>query len=113
RVRARAPGLPAEHRGPPMGGRTHGQPGLPVTFGFKAAVWAAELDRHLQRLRQGRSRWEVVQLRGALRTMEFWGDAALGLLAGFAGQLGLGVPVIPWITARDGVAEFLWLLAAM
>ena len=26
---------------------------------------------------------------------------------------GLGVPVVPWITARDGVAEFIWLLAAI
>ena len=113
RMRDRALALAVRYRDTPMCGRTHGQPGLPITFGFKAAVWAAELDRHLQRLRQGRSRWEVAQLGGALGTMEFWGDAALGLLAGFAGQLGLGVPVIPWITARDGVAEFLWLLAAM
>ena len=113
RMRDRALALAVQYRDTPMCGRTHGQPGLPVTFGFKAAVWAAELDRHLQRLRQGRSRWEVVQLGGALGTMEFWGEAALGLLTGFARQLGLGVPVIPWITARDGVAEFLWLLAAM
>ncbi len=113
RMRDRALELADEYRDTPMCGRTHGQPGLPVTFGFKAAVWAAELDRHLERLRQGRPRWEVAQLGGALGTMEFWGEAALGLLAGFAGQLGLGVPVIPWITARDGVAEFSWLLAAI
>jgi adenylosuccinate lyase len=96
-----------------MCGRTHGQPGLPITFGFKAAVWAAELDRHLERLRQGRRRWEVVQLGGALGTMEFWGNRALDLLEGFARQLGLGVPVVPWLTSRDGVAEFIWLLAAI
>ena len=113
RMRDRALELADEYRDTPMCGRTHGQPGLPVTFGFKAAVWAAELDRHLERLRQARPRWEVAQLGGALGTMEFWGDAALGLLAGFAGQLGLGVPAIPWLTARDGVAEFTWLLAAI
>jgi adenylosuccinate lyase len=113
RMRDRALALAGQYRDTPMCGRTHGQPGLPVTFGFKAAVWAAELDRHLQRLRQGRVRWEVVQLGGALGTMQFWGEAALDLLTGFARQLGLGVPVVPWITARDGVAEFLWLLAAM
>jgi adenylosuccinate lyase len=113
RMRDRALELAGQYRDTPMCGRTHGQPGLPVTFGFKAAVWAAELDRHLERLRQGRPRWEVAQLGGALGTMEFWGEQALGLLAGFAGRLGLGVPVIPWLTARDGVAEFTWLLAAM
>ncbi len=113
RMRDRALDLAGEYRDTPMCGRTHGQPGLPITFGFKAAVWAAELDRHLERLGQGRARWEAVQLGGALGSMEFWGDQALGLLDAFAGQLGLGVPVIPWITARDGVAEFAWLLAAI
>ena len=113
RMRDRALDLAAEYRDTPMCGRTHGQPGLPVTFGFKAAVWAAELDRHLTRLRQGRGRWEVAQLGGALGTMEFWGERALDVLERFAAQLGLGVPDIPWLTARDGVAEFVWLLAAI
>jgi adenylosuccinate lyase len=112
-MRDRALGLAAEHRGTPMCGRTHGQPGLPITFGFKAAVWAAELDRHLARLRQGRGRWELAQLGGALGTMEFWGDRALELLDAFAGRLGLHAPDAPWLTARDGVAEFIWLLAAI
>jgi len=113
RMRDRALQLAAQHRDTPMCGRSHGQPGLPITFGFKAAVWAAELDRHLERLRQGRRRWEVVQLGGALGSMEFWGSHALGLLDAFARRLGLAVPVVPWLTARDGVAEFLWLLAAI
>jgi adenylosuccinate lyase len=113
RMRDRALELAGRYRDTPMCGRTHGQPGLPITFGFKAAVWAAELDRHLDRLRQGRPRWEVVQLGGALGTMEFWGGRALDLLTAFARQLGLGAPDIPWITARDGVAEFIWLLAAI
>ena len=113
RMRDRALDLAGEHRSTPMCGRTHGQPGLPITFGFKAAVWAAELDRHLARLRQGRGRWELVQLGGALGTMEFWGARALDLLDAFAARLGLGAPDVPWLTARDGVAEFIWLLAAI
>src|SRR6266487_3181473 len=43
--------------------------------------------------------------------MEFWGDAALPLLAGFAARLGLGVPDAPWLTARDRIAELAGLLA--
>jgi adenylosuccinate lyase len=111
RGEAAAVALAARHRDTAMCGRTHGQPGLPITFGFKAAVWAAELRRHRRRLVQARPRFEVVQLGGALGTMEFWGPAALDLLDGFAARLGLGVPDTPWITARDGVAEFLGLLA--
>lgn len=113
RMREAALRLAGRYRDAPMCGRTHGQPGLPITFGFKAAVWASELGRHLDRLRHGRARWEVAQLGGAVGSMEFWGEAALDMLARYAGRLRLGVPDIPWITARDGLAEFAWLLAAM
>ncbi|MBS4728731.1 adenylosuccinate lyase family protein [Mycobacterium sp. SM1] len=111
RAEAAAVKLAGQYRDTMMPGRTHGQPGLPITFGFKAAVWAAELHRHRMRLAEGRRRWEVVQLGGALGTMEFWGDQALPLLDAFARRLGLITPEIPWITARDGVAEFAGLLA--
>ncbi len=111
RVEAATLGLAREHRDVIMCGRTHGQPGLPITFGFKAAVWASELRRHRARLAEGRRRWEVVQLGGALGTMEFWGPAALPLIEAFAGRVGLGVPDIAWLTARDRIAEFTGLLA--
>jgi adenylosuccinate lyase len=111
RLEAAALTLAREHRDLIMCGRTHGQPGLPITFGFKAAVWASELRRHRARLAQGRQRWEVVQLGGALGTMQFWGEAALPLLEEFAHRLGLGVPDIAWLTARDRIAEFVGLLA--
>ncbi len=103
--------LAADHRTTPMLGRTHAQPGLPIPFGFKAAVWADELSRHRQRLREGRKRWEVVQLGGALGTMEFWGQEAGPLLEAFARRVGLGTPTISWITSRDRPAEFVLLLA--
>ncbi len=103
--------LAREHRDTVMCGRTHGQPGLPITFGFKAAVWLSELSRHRVRIAEARPRLEVVQLGGALGTMEFWGQQAVPLLEAFARRLGLGAPDIAWITARDRVAEFLGLLA--
>src|SRR5262249_57138271 len=45
------------HRSTVMAGRTHGQQGSPVTFGWKAASWADEIRRHLDRLAQGAPRW--------------------------------------------------------
>jgi adenylosuccinate lyase len=111
RIEAAASLLAREHRDTIMCGRTHGQPGLPITFGFKAAVWVSELRRHRQRLAEGRQRWEVVQLGGAVGTMEFWGERALPLLTAFADRLELATPDIAWLTARDRVAEFIGLLA--
>src|SRR5664279_5632988 len=97
RCQAAALDLARRHRDTLMSGRTHGQPGLPITFGFKAAVWSSELGRHRERVSQARPRLQVVQLGGGLGTMEFWGQDALGLLDAFAARLGLGVPDIPWI----------------
>lgn len=111
RCEAAALELARRHRDTLMCGRTHGQPGLPITFGFKAAVWASELARHRERVAQARPRLQVVQLGGALGTMEFWGGQALDLVDAFAARLSLGVADIPWITARDRVAEFATLLA--
>jgi adenylosuccinate lyase len=90
RCGAAASVLARDHRDTLMCGRTHGQPGLPITFGYKAAVWVGELDRHLERLRQARPRLEVAQLGGALGTLEFWGGEGPALLGTFAARLGLG-----------------------
>ena len=99
-------GLSVEHRSTPVAARTHGQPGLPVTFGYKTAVWAAEVRRHLERLRQGRDRWLVGQLGGAAGTGSLWGDRRRPLQERFCALLGLGMPEGPWISARDRLAEF-------
>jgi len=103
--------LARTHRDTLMCGRTHGQPGLPITFGFKAAVWADEIDRHLQRIAETRPRREMVQLAGGLGSMEFWGDSAEPMIEAFARRLDLAVPNLPWLTARDGFAEFMSLMA--
>lgn len=110
RLEASAARLAADHATTIMSGRTHAQVGLPITFGFKAAVWVSELRRHRQRLADGTRRWNAVQLGGAVGTMEFWGDRALPLLEAFARRIGLRAPDIAWLTARDGVAEFVSVL---
>jgi adenylosuccinate lyase len=102
--------LAVRHRHAVMLGRTHGQPGLPITFGFKAAGWAAELARHLQRAEQARPRLAVVQLAGAVGTMSAVGALGPVLQERFAARLGLAVPDTSWTSARDRVAELVALL---
>jgi adenylosuccinate lyase len=94
-----------------MLGRTHGQAGLPITFGFKASVWIAELRRHRERVAQARPRLEVGQLAGAVGTLSAWGSAGPELQRRVLERLGLGVPDISWTGARDRVAELVGLLA--
>ena len=103
--------LADRHRDTAMVGRTHGQPGAPITFGFKAASWADEVRRHMERLREGRDRWLVGQLGGAVGVLGFYGDDALAVRSAFCAELGLADPGISWLTSRDRLAEFASLLA--
>jgi adenylosuccinate lyase len=103
--------MAVEHRDTLMAGRTHGQPGSPITFGFKVASWADEIRRHVERLSEGRQRWLVGQLGGAVGTLGFFAPRGGELRAEFCRELGLSDPSISWLTSRDRVAEFGALLA--
>ena len=103
-------GLVRAHRATPMLGRTHGQAGLPITFGYKAAVWVDELRRHRVRLAELRPRLRVGQLAGGVGTLSGYGPRGLELQARVLARLGLEAPVISWTAARDRFAELvLWL----
>ena len=97
--------LAVRHRDTVMAGRTHGQPGAPITFGWKAASWADELRRQLDRLDEGEPRWLVGQLGGGVGTLAAHGAAGLAVRHRFCTELGLAEPVTSWLTARDRIAE--------
>ncbi|MBY5378323.1 adenylosuccinate lyase family protein [Rhizobium leguminosarum] len=103
--------LAAEHRDTPMAGRTHLQHALPITFGYKAAVWLSALERHHERLAQLRPRVLIVQFSGASGTLASLGEEGLAVQAELAKILGLAAPTITWHSARDGMAEAVQLLA--
>src|SRR5581483_9062085 len=96
--------LARRHRETLMAGRTHGQPGLPITFGFKVAVWASEVRRHLVRLQEVRPRLAFGQLSGGVGAASSFGPAGLELQRRFLTRLGLLPPAIAWNTARDTLA---------
>src|SRR3546814_14785471 len=104
-VRAALRTCARDHRDTPMAGRTHLQHALPITFGFKAAVWLSALDRHTERLEQMKPRVLVGQFSGASGTLASLGGEGLDVPRALMKELGLGVPSITWPSARDGLAE--------
>jgi 3-carboxy-cis,cis-muconate cycloisomerase len=103
--------LAKKHRDTVMAGRTHLQHALPVTFGYKAAVWRGMIVRHRQRLHELQPRVLVGQFAGAAGTLASLGDKGLAVHDALMDELQLGRPPTPWHVARDGVAETVALLA--
>ncbi|PLZ01792.1 3-carboxy-cis,cis-muconate cycloisomerase [Burkholderia sp. WAC0059] len=114
-VRETLRALADRHADTVTAGRTHLQHALPVTFGFRAAVWLSSLNRHAERLRQAKARALLAQFGGAAGTLASLGDPARALKtrALFASELGLADPEITWHVARDGLCELVGLLAAI
>jgi 3-carboxy-cis,cis-muconate cycloisomerase len=98
-------GLSRRYRDTPMAGRTHLQQALPVTFGYKTAIYLAMFDRHAERLAQLKPRVLVGQFAGAAGTLAALGDKGFEVQQALCEELGLGVPVSTWHVARDGLAE--------
>ena len=95
-ARASLAALARRHRDTVMPGRTHGQQGLPITFGFKVAGWVAELRRHGARLAEAAARMDIGQLGGGVGSLAAFGPRALDLQARFCARLGLRPPAISW-----------------
>src|ERR1700730_8072346 len=110
-LRAILADLARTHRDTPMAGRTHLQQALPVTFGYKVAIWLAMFERNAQRLDDLRPCVLVGQFAGAAGTLASIGEKGFAVQAALCAALGLGVPASTWHGARDGVAETLNFLA--
>lgn len=94
-----------------MAGRTHVIHALPITFGFKTAMWAQEIRRSLDRLEEIKPRLFVGQLSGAVGTLASQDGKGLEMQRLMMADLGLNQPVISWHPSRDHIAEYVSVLA--
>ncbi len=105
-------GLARRHKGTVMLGRTHGQAATPITFGLKMAVYAAEVERHRERLVEMTKRVVVGKMSGAVGTGAAFGPRALEIQAAVMADLGVGVDeASTQVVGRDRYAEFIAVLA--
>jgi adenylosuccinate lyase len=103
--------LAFQHRDTPMVGRSHGIHAEPMTFGFKAAGWYAELLRDVERLARARDAIGVGSISGAVGThANVSGEVERHVLDG----LGLEPDPAPTqVVSRDRHAELLTALAIL
>jgi adenylosuccinate lyase len=94
-----------------MMGRTHGQHALPITLGFKFAVWGYEVNRHIERLRNCHKRVFVGKISGAVGTQAGLGEQAELIQDLVMKRLGIfAAKISTQIVQRDRYAELISLL---
>jgi 3-carboxy-cis,cis-muconate cycloisomerase len=103
--------LTRKHRSTVTVGRTHGMHALPTTFGFRTAIWLAEVQRQLGRLERVREEARVGQFGGAVGTLAALQEHGLAVQQALMRELGLRVPSISWFASRDRISEVVFTLA--
>src|SRR3989449_1545366 len=95
-----------------MLGRTHGQAAVPITFGLKMAVFASDVARQRERLRQATPRIVVGKMSGAVGTGAAFGPRASEIQSSVIAALGIGVEeASTQVVGRDRYAEFIAVIA--
>ncbi|MGJ3265697.1 MAG: lyase family protein [Salinarimonas sp.] len=97
--------LAERHARTPCAGRTYGQHATPVTFGFKAAVWAAGIADVAVEWPSVRAGACVASLAGPAGTLPAFGARAPEVADGFAREIGLPAAPIAAHTRRAGTAR--------
>ena len=104
-------GIALQHRSTPMVGRSHGIHAEPITFGFKAAGWLAEVQRDQARLARAREGIAVGKISGAVGTHAHVSAEAERFVCD---TLELAVdPASTQVVSRDRHAELLTALAIL
>ena len=102
----------AKYKNTVMVGRTHGQHALPITLGFKFAIWMREVSRHIERLRQCKERVLVGKMSGAVGTQAGLGEHAMKIQELVMQKLGIkAADISTQIVQRDRHAELACMLA--
>lgn len=99
-----------EERNTAMAGRTHGMHAEPTTFGVKAALWALQVARDIERMQRARQAVSVGKLSGAVGT---YSNIDPRVEAFVCEKLGLQPTPATQVVARDRHAEYLYACASI
>jgi len=97
--------LAKKHRKTVMAGRTWLQQALPVSFGLKAAEYAAALARSRTRMLAAVEEASALQFGGASGTLAALRNKGIVVARALGKQLDLSVPPAPWHAHSDRIAH--------
>lgn len=101
-----------EFKNQPAVGRTHGQHASIIPFGLKFAVWAMEMVKHMERIKEGKKRFLICKTLGVVGTGSLMGDKALEVQQIVASLLDLHpIEAATQIIPRERLAEVQFLIA--
>lgn len=104
--------MASTHKNTVCAGRTHGQIGVPTTYGLRFAIWASECDRHIERLDQLTPRATVGKMSGAVGTQAAFGKHGREIQQKTMEILGIeAADVSNQVIQRDRHAEFVMWMA--
>ncbi len=104
--------LASKHKATICIGRTHGQHAVPYTYGMKFAIWASEINRHLERIMECKKRVLVGKMSGAVGTMASFGQKGFDIQRLVMQDLKIGeAEITNQIVQRDSHAELIFMNA--
>jgi adenylosuccinate lyase len=93
-------------------GRTHGMQAIPTTYGMKFAIYASEIQRHLERIGECKKRILIGKMSGAVGTQASFGERGEEIQRLTMDELGLKPALVSaQVLSRDRHAELVCLLA--
>jgi 3-carboxy-cis,cis-muconate cycloisomerase len=105
RVGDAAAALAQRHAKTPMAARTLLQPAVPVSFGWKAAVWLSGIAHAHAGFARAAAGSRKLQFGGAGGTLSSFGAHGETIASALAAELGLARAPMTWHSLRDGFAR--------
>ncbi len=99
--------MASEHQSTLMAGRTHGKHALPITWGYKVAVWIDELLSAQERMLEAEKRVFTVMMGGAVGAFHATGETGRQVQDSVAQRLGMHSMAIPSRNSRVYRMEYI------
>lgn len=103
--------LARDHASAVMPGRTHGKHAIPITYGYKVAVWSSELRQAVERLEQAGARTFSVMMGGAVGAFSATGETGMRVQRRVAEDLGMASMDVPSRMISSHKVEYIMDLA--